>query len=167
MKKASFYTTIFVLGLFLQFTIAQYMSIRGAAPNVALIMLLIVALLRGAMAGQMLGFFWGLTWDVYSIDLFGCHAFVFTAIGFLAGKLSRKWDESKPSSQIVLVFIASILYWLLIFFCYRIFNPEVYTLKLNYIIVIQPFYNALIAPVVFKIFIVTLDLLGLDYESRV
>ena len=165
MKKSIFYAIVFVTGLFLQFTAAQYVSIRGVAPNAVLLMLIFLALLRGAEAGMMMGFLWGLSWDMYSVDLFGCHAFAFTCIGFVIGMLSRKWDEEKIISQMVLTLLTTIIYWFLIYFCYKIFNPEVFTFKLNYIVVLQPFYNMLLAPVVFWIFVFILGILKFDEEQ--
>jgi len=164
-KKSIFYTIVFFTGIFLQFTVAQYFSIKGIAPNAILLMLIFLALLRGSLAGVIMGFLWGLSWDMYSVDLFGCHAFAYTCIGFAIGKLSRKWDEEKIISQMVLTLLTSVIYWFLIYFCYKIFNPEVYTFKMNYIVVVQPFYNMLIAPAVYWIFVFILGALQFDEEQ--
>lgn len=96
-----------------------------------------------------MGFSWGLAWDVLAVDLFGSHAFLFTCFGYLSGKLSRKWNESKVINQMALTLIATLLFWLGMYLLYQVFSPGEYKFTLNYIILLQPIYNMLVAPLIF------------------
>jgi rod shape-determining protein MreD len=151
MRRFLFYSLTFIVGIVLQFSWARYFAPYGLAPNVILVMLIFVGLIHGSFAGELLGFAWGLSWDAMSVDLFGCHAFLFTCIGFAAGKLSRKWNESKIVTQMALTGVASLLYIAGIALVYQVFGSPGNHFQLNYITLLQIFYNMLIAPILFKI----------------
>lgn len=117
------------------------------------------------MIGQLLGFSWGLSWDVLSVDLFGSYTFIFTCIGYFIGKLSKKWNESKAVTQMLLVLISSIMFWVLLNLLYTIFAPEEFAFKINYIVIWQPVLNMLIAPIIFKFCNLVIDYFDI-YSSR-
>jgi rod shape-determining protein MreD len=155
MKKIFFHVILFITGLVLQFSFNQYFAVFGIAPNFILILVVFMSLTRGSLAGQTFGFFWGLSWDVYSVKLFGCHAFVFTCIGYFLGLLSKKWDENKLSTQMFLTFMASIIYWTAMVLLYQFFGEG--KMQLNYILIIQPVVNTLLAPLIFQVCILVVD----------
>lgn len=148
-RMAVFYFVSFWTALIVQFGWSRYADIYGIAPNVILVMLMFIGLTRGPMAGQVMGFLWGLSWDVMNIELFGSHTLVLTCIGYFSGSFSRLWDESKVVTQITLVGMASIVYQGALMLVYQIFSPSRHIVSLNYISLIQPFFNMVITPVVF------------------
>jgi len=150
-NKILFYSILFIIGLVLQFGWSQYFSMWGLSPNIVLIFVVFSALTDGPLVGQWMGFFWGISWDAMSVSMFGSRAFTLTVIGYLAGMLSRKLDEGKASSQGLTVFIASLFYTLLLWAVFGVFGPDQIPLRPNYITVLQPFYNVLLAPLVFAI----------------
>ncbi|MBN1824153.1 MAG: rod shape-determining protein MreD [Endomicrobiales bacterium] len=143
------YFSVFICGIVLQFGIVRYFSLYGVAPDVLLVSLIFISLVKGPLTGQLMGFFWGLAWDVIGIDLFGSHAFLYTTIGYFTGLLSHKWNESKLSSQMILTFTVSLFFLAGRHFLYKIFAPSEFGLHLNYILILQPVYNTVIAPLVF------------------
>jgi rod shape-determining protein MreD len=114
-------------------------------------MLIFVGLIHGSLAGELLGFLWGVSWDALSVDLFGSHAFIFTCIGFAAGKLNRKWNESKIVTQMALTGVASLAYFGGMALVYQVFGASENQFRLNYMTVLQILYNMIIAPFLFKI----------------
>ncbi len=148
-NKIVFYLILYFLGLVLQFGWSQYLSFWGLAPNIILIFVIFSALTDGPLAGQWMGFLWGISWDAMSVSMFGGRAFALTVIGYLAGMLSRQLDETKPSSQGVIVLAASVLYTLLLWAAFQVFSPDQIPFKPNYITILQPFYNVMLAPVIF------------------
>lgn len=165
MRRFLFYSLTFIIGIVLQFSWAKYFAPYGLAPNVILVMLIFVGLIHGSFAGELLGFAWGLSWDALSVDLFGSHAFLFTCIGYAAGKLSRKWNESKIITQMVLTGVASFLFIVGMALVYQVFGPSGNQFRLNYVTVLQVLYNMLIAPFLFKINLVADDYLsGSEYD---
>ncbi|MFC1500978.1 rod shape-determining protein MreD [Elusimicrobiota bacterium] len=145
------YLTLFVIGLIVQFVFTKYFALYGIAPNFLLLAVLFVGIKKGAFPGQVLGFSWGLSWDVLAVDLFGVHAFLFTCVGFFSGKLSRKWDEGKVGTQMVVTGFASITFLIGLSFLYMLFGENNYTIKFNYIAISRIVLNMLLAPLVFKI----------------
>jgi rod shape-determining protein MreD len=149
-NRIVFYSILFILGLLLQFGWSQYFSIWGLAPNLILIFVIFAALTDGPFVGQWMGFLWGISWDCMSVSMFGSRAFTLTVIGYLAGKLSRQLDETKASGQGVIVLVASIAYTLLLWSVFQVFSPDQIPIKPNYITLLQPFYNVLLAPAIFS-----------------
>ncbi|MCB4792657.1 MAG: rod shape-determining protein MreD [Elusimicrobia bacterium] len=163
MIKPVFYILSFLIGLILQFSFSQYISINGLAPNFILIFIVFLSLMRGSITGQAYGFLWGLSWDVFSVRLFGCHAFIFTCLGYFLGLLSKKWDENKLSTQVFLTLVCSIFYWLALILLYQFFGDG--KLQVNYIMILQPLINMLLAPPVFRVCSLLVDYFDID-EKR-
>ena len=165
LRRSVFYFIIYWIGIVIQFGWMRYFAPYGLAPNVILVLLIFVGLMRGPFAGELMGFAWGLSWDIMSVDLFGSHALLFTCIGYLSGFLSHKWNESKIVSQVVITGIGSILYWIGIAAISQIFAPGEFTVKINYIAALQPLYNMLIAPAFFIIGNFAVDHFMIDLEE--
>jgi rod shape-determining protein MreD len=149
MKNFILYTIVFVGGLMVQFGWVKYLSPSGLSPDFLLVCLVFIGLMRGPFEGQLLGFAWGLSWDALSTEMFGCHAFLFTCLGYFAGMLSRQWDESKVSAQMFLVLFASLFFLLGIKMLYAIFGAGEFIYNFNYITGVQLLFNVLLAPIVF------------------
>lgn len=112
MKKIIFYLLFFFCFCLLQFFFGQYLSIKSVFPNFILIAIVFLALSRGQMSAQVMGFFFGLVWDVFSTDVFGSRTIMFTAIGYFIGMFSKSFDKDQVSTQVVVVFLANVFYWL-------------------------------------------------------
>ncbi|OGS06151.1 MAG: rod shape-determining protein MreD [Elusimicrobia bacterium RIFOXYA1_FULL_47_7] len=166
MKRISGYLILFFAGLVIQFGWSQYLSYKGLSPNFLLIILIFIGMFRGSLTAQLLGFMWGLSWDVVSVDLFGSHALLLTAVGFLSGKLNRKCDEDKVVNQIIITFAASVAFWFGLFCLYFIFGQGEYKFRLNSIIFFQPFYNMLVAPAIFWLGERLLDIFDVRKEEE-
>jgi len=151
MQRIIFYGIIFFTGIILQFGWIQFLSLGGLVPNVIIILLMLVGLMRGPVPAQTLGFLWGLAWDSLSLDLFGTHALLFTILGYLSGQLSHKWNEAKVINQMVLTLFANSFFWVGTFVVYQVFAPGEFKFKVNYIMVVQPLYTMLVAPLLFKV----------------
>ena len=140
---------VLLVVIVIQFSWAKYFAIQGLAPNIPLIALIYISLKQGSLRGQLFGFACGIAWDVLSGDLFGSHAFLFTCIGFLIGKLSHKMNESKVITQMTLAGISSIVFSGGMFCLYQVFSPQEYMFSWNYIVWMQPILNIIVAPLFF------------------
>jgi rod shape-determining protein MreD len=165
MRRLILYFILFWLGLVVQFSWVRYFAPFGVAPNLILVLIMFIGLTRGAFAGQLMGFLWGVAWDILALDLFGSHALLFTVLGFGAGVLSHKWNESKIISQVVITGLASMGFWLGMAAVYAVFAPAEYAFKLNVIIALQPLYNMLIAPAVFFLGNALIDHFQIDTDE--
>lgn len=151
MAYALFYGITFFVGLVIQFGCTHYLAFGGFSPNILLVMLIFVGLMRGSHGGQVLGFAWGLAWDVMAVDLFGSHTLLYTCLGYAAGKLSRQWNESKMVTQMLLTGIASVLFWAGMLLLYAVFSPAEHRVALSLHLAVQILLNMLIAPVLYHI----------------
>ncbi len=166
-RMAVFYFVSFWTAIVVQFSWSRYAGIHGIAPNVILVALMFIGLSRGPMAGQIMGFLWGLAWDSMNVELFGSHTLVLTCMGFLSGRFSRMWDESKVVPQIALAGITSVLYQLSLLLVYKLFAPSQDLATVNYVVLLQPFFNMAIAPFVFLLarFFPETRRIGSDFEG--
>ena len=151
MRKYAFYFIILFIIPAIQFSLSRYFTISGLAPNLILITIVFMGLMRGPIMGEVIGFSMGLFWDSLSVGLFGSHAFIFTTVGYLCGKLNKKWDEENISTQAFLVFASSVFYWGCLYVLYYTFGTGIYQFEINKIVIIQPFYNVLVTPLIFFI----------------
>lgn len=68
-------------------TLLSWVEIGGVKPDLALVIIALVAMSRGEMSGQISGFLSGLLEDAISVSPLGFTAMIRTVVGFLCGKL--------------------------------------------------------------------------------
>jgi rod shape-determining protein MreD len=95
----------------LQFFFGRYINVYGIFPNFILIFVVYFGLSKGTIKPQLMGFLFGLTWDVFSTDIFGVRTVMFTVIGYLAARLHKNFDRKRFFTQVVIMFFAGIVYW--------------------------------------------------------
>jgi rod shape-determining protein MreD len=93
----------------LQSTVFRYIAILDVKPDLALIVLIFVALRRGSMTAQVAGFASGIVEDLVSVSPVGFHMLLRTLIGALAGILSGNVFVDPLLMPIVMTIAATIL----------------------------------------------------------
>lgn len=149
MIKIIIYFLAFFVVVSMHLVANTYFAPYGLAPNIALLVVIFLAVSRGSRVGMWAGFLFGVVLDVLISDMFGSRATAFTIIGYSAGLLSGEWDDSHTINQMVIVLLCSLAYLLLLVVEYAIFSVTNAGLLLNHITLLQPVYNALVAPVIF------------------
>ena len=76
-----FTAVLLIVNIAFQSTLFQLISIRGIAPNTAIIIIVSISLLRGRLEGLLTGFFAGLLQDIF----FGGSLFFYAMLGMLTG----------------------------------------------------------------------------------
>jgi rod shape-determining protein MreD len=102
-----------VICILLQSTLLGKIAIRGVRPDLALIVLIFVAMRRGSMVGQMSGFASGFLEDLMNVSPLGFHSLLRTVMGYLYGLLSGNVFIDPFLMPIVLTVVATILKGLL------------------------------------------------------
>jgi rod shape-determining protein MreD len=129
MKKIIWYILLYIIFCLLQLFFGKYINICGIYPNFILILIVYLGFLKGSVKAQLLGFLFGLTWDVFSTNIFGIRAVLFVIIGYVTGMFCQKFDRSQILTQLVSVFFTSLVYLLGFSFFYYIFsNADSYVL---------------------------------------
>jgi rod shape-determining protein MreD len=79
----------------LQASVFASASIIGGAPDILLVALVAVALVRGATTGAVAGFFGGLVIDIALLDTLGVTSLLLTLVGYWTGR----YGETTPSRR--------------------------------------------------------------------
>jgi rod shape-determining protein MreD len=109
----------------LQATVFASFDILGGTPDVLLLVLLGIALLRGSVIGAVAGFSGGLLLDVVTLDTLGLTALILALTGYWAGRYGETTGRDRAHAPIVSVLVATILVMLAGFFLHFLLGEEV------------------------------------------
>ena len=115
---------VFVAAL-LQATIFASLDVLGGTPDVLLLALLGIALLRGAVTGAVAGFSGGLLLDIVTLDTLGVTALVLALAGYWTGRYGETTGRGRAHAPILSVIVLTILVAVLGFFLHFLLGEEV------------------------------------------
>ncbi len=92
----------------LQVSLFSTIEIAEARPEVALVALISVALLRGAIFGAVAGFWVGLVLDVATLETLGLTSLVLTIAGYACGRWGEATKRSSAYPLLIAVGLASL-----------------------------------------------------------
>jgi rod shape-determining protein MreD len=98
------------LAAVLQASIMPSISILGAVPNLLLVTLLSIALLRGAVFGALCGFFAGLLLDTATLGTLGLTSLLLTVGAYWIGRYGETTGRDRFHAPYVSVAVVTILY---------------------------------------------------------
>jgi rod shape-determining protein MreD len=93
-----------------QVSIFAQVSVFGAAPDLLLVTLVAVALLRGSIAGAVGGFFAGLLVDTASLGILGLSSRVLTLAGYWIGRYGETTGRDRGHAPFLSVAVVTVLY---------------------------------------------------------
>ena len=99
---------IFVAAI-LQVTIFSQIDILGGYPDVVLLTLMAIALLRGSIYGAALGFFAGLLVDTANLGTLGVTSLLLTIAGYWIGRYGETTGRDRLHAPFVSVAVATVL----------------------------------------------------------
>jgi len=143
-------TLLLGLAAILQSTVLRWVALKGVKPDLALIVLVFVAVRRGSMAAQVSGFLAGLLEYVLSLAPLGFNALLRTVLGFFYGLTAGSIFVDPVLMPVLLILVATILKGrasCLLVVIFRIPAPgfQIFAGPLW----IEVGYNALLAPFLF------------------
>ena len=94
----------------LQVSIFAQVHILGGVPDLVLVMLVAVALLRGAVPGAVGGFFAGLLVDTATLGTLGLTSLVLTIAGYWIGRYGETTGRDRSHAPLLSVVVITILY---------------------------------------------------------
>ena len=129
--------------------------VRGAVPDVALIILCFASNHQGSFRGELSGFASGLLLDSISLAPLGFHAFIRAIIGFLFGVFRGKLFVDPVFVPVVMLLVATTIQALIAYLLASIFAPELaatifsdrFALELGMNAILAPFFFALMKAV--------------------
>jgi rod shape-determining protein MreD len=94
----------------MQVSIFAQVHVLGGVPDVLLVLLVAVALLRGAIMGAVGGFFAGLLVDTASLGQLGLTSLVLTVAGYWIGRYGETTGRDRFHAPFLSVAVVTILY---------------------------------------------------------
>ncbi len=94
----------------LQSSVFSSASVLGGTPDVLLVTLVVVALMRGATTGAVAGFFAGLVIDVALLDTLGTTSLLLTLAGYWSGRYGESNASRRRYAPYLAVGVMTVLY---------------------------------------------------------
>ena len=98
------------VGTILQVSIFSQVHVFGGVPDVLLVMLVAVALLRGSVLGACGGFFAGLLVDTATLGKLGLTSLVLTVSGYWIGRYGETTGRDRAHAPFLSVAVVTVLY---------------------------------------------------------
>lgn len=145
------YALLLILSFIFQSTFCEAIAILDIKPNLILITIISISLLRGELEGAAAGFFGGLLLDLYS-PFIGLNAFICMITGYITGVFTVGLYKENPFVPVTTVFAVTFIYEFL-FYIFSIllkgYTSFGYFFKI--IFLREMVYNALFALAVYGI----------------
>jgi rod shape-determining protein MreD len=96
------------LAALVQVSIAGWIEVAEGRPDVLLVLLVSIALLRGPLFGAAAGFWAGLVIDVATLETFGLTSLLLTVAGYWAGRFGEVTTRSSAHPPLIAVALATV-----------------------------------------------------------
>jgi rod shape-determining protein MreD len=94
----------------LQVSIVGSIQVAGGTPDLVLVTLVAIALLRGAVVGSLAGFFVGLVLDTAYLGRLGETSFLLSIAGYWIGRYGETTGRDRSHAPLLSVAVTTILY---------------------------------------------------------
>jgi rod shape-determining protein MreD len=102
--------SVLILGLILQQTLVQIISIGSIKPDLLLVVLVAVSMRYGSVVGLFSGLTIGLIQDVYAIEALGANAMAKCLVGYFTGLLDEKVIKVMPATKVLFLAVAFLVH---------------------------------------------------------
>jgi rod shape-determining protein MreD len=99
---------LLLLAGLLQVSIFSTLEVAEGHPDIVLVLVVAIALLRGPLFASVAGFWAGLVLDVASLETLGLSSLLLTLAGYFAGRFGEATTRSSAHPQLVAVALATI-----------------------------------------------------------
>ncbi len=96
------------VGAILQVSIVAPLEVARGHPDLVLVLVVAIALLRGPVVGAVGGFWAGLVVDVAALQMLGLSSLLLTVAGYSAGRFGEITSRSSPHPPIVAVALVTV-----------------------------------------------------------
>jgi rod shape-determining protein MreD len=98
-----------LLAVLLQVTVATDLDVLGGRPDLVVIVVISIALLRGPLPGAVAGFTAGFLLDALGLGVIGATSMTLTTVAYLIGVLGERLRETATVRPLLLIGLASIV----------------------------------------------------------
>ncbi|MCF6463691.1 rod shape-determining protein MreD [Clostridium sp. Cult1] len=144
---------IIIINFILQSTILQYFNIFNVVPNTGLVIIVVIALLKGKRAGSIVGLIAGLLQDIIFSPVIGINGFLYFFIGYLVGMTENKLSKDNILIPFIMTLISTICYHLFYYlFMYFLSYNISFLIFFKDVVIIEMLYNSFISIILYKWF---------------
>lgn len=143
---------IIIINCILQSTIIPYFAIFEIVPNISLIIVVLVAILKGKKVGSITGLIVGMLQDIMFGIPIGINSFIYFFVGYLIGMTENKLSKESTLLPIIMSILSTVGYHLLFYVFMFFLNYNVSLSNfLKDVVFIETTYNSLISLFLFKL----------------
>jgi rod shape-determining protein MreD len=99
---------LIVLAAVVQVSVASAIEVAEGHPDVVLVLVVALALLRGPLYGSCAGFAAGLVLDIASLGTLGLTSLLLTLAGYFAGRFGEATSRASAHPQLIAVALATV-----------------------------------------------------------
>lgn len=148
--KVLFYTICILLLLLLQSTLLDYIKIYNVKPNLLVVFVITIALLRGNVEGGTVGFFAGLALDMLFGKLLGFYTLLGLYLGIAVGSVNRRLYRENILVVVFFTFVSTVVYETLVYILSSFMNNNINLLfPMTRIILPEAVYNSLVSILIY------------------
>ncbi len=111
-ESSLFPLKVFVLviaAVVIQTSVAPYLTVLGAKPDAALVVVVSIAMMKGPVWGASVGFAAGLLIDIALFQTLGISSFLYTLAGYFSGRYAEGVDPTSWFPPVFTVFICTLV----------------------------------------------------------
>jgi rod shape-determining protein MreD len=165
--KILIYTFLIFLIVILQSTVLDYIKIYYIKPNLLIVFIISVALLRGNVEGSIIGFFIGLSQDLISGKLLGFYTILGLYLGLIIGSVNKRLYRENFMVIIFFTFISSIAYEMVVYFLSTFLKGGLdFYYPFKNIVLPEALYNSVISIFIYVLIIKLNDRFNSNKVSR-
>ena len=97
-----------LLAALLQVSVLWTIEVSNGHPDLLLVLVVVLALVRGPLVGAVAGFWAGLFLDVATFSTLGISSLLFTLAGYWSGRLGSIMTKSSPYPPLIAVGLATV-----------------------------------------------------------
>ncbi|MDO4977570.1 MAG: rod shape-determining protein MreD [Eubacteriales bacterium] len=127
-------------------------KLADTVPNMMLILVVSIAVMRGQKSGMIVGFFSGLLLDIFYSSYLGIFAFLYMFLGFLDGFFHRIYYSEDTFLPLVLIAVNDVVYGILMYIGYGLLKNHLHIFQyVKRIILPEIVYTVAVALILYRI----------------
>lgn len=147
--RAVIYILLFIVSIILQSTLFHYLDIAGTKPDLLLVIIVLLAILRGEKSGALIGFVYGFLEDLIIGNYFGMQALIKMTTGFIVGKLHGKIFQDNLATPLIAAAVGTVTHDLLYIMVRGLAGFGFFGTNVLIFIFLSTFYNVCIAFIIY------------------
>lgn len=121
--KRTIVTALTVAACFLlQTSVFKFFRLANITPNLLIILVSSVAVMRGQKEGMLVGFFSGLLLDIFYGSLLGGFAFIYMLFGFIDGFFNRIYYSDDSFLPVIMIGVNDLVYGIIMYILCGLLN---------------------------------------------